>query len=127
MNIINNNMKWIMLVAGVFTCTMLLAFISPNTAMQNTFGEFLNSPLANMIVRSWGFLIFLLGLMLIYGAYKLVYRKLILAVVGTSKLVFVILVIAYGYSQPALLPILFDSTVVVLSLIYLLTAPKETA
>ena len=54
------NIKWIMLVAGVATCTTLAAVIAPQDALVNMFGSSLTEPLANLVVRSWGFLVFLM-------------------------------------------------------------------
>lgn len=38
MKIIVDNIKWIMLVAGVLTCTMLYAAFAPQASLQSTFG-----------------------------------------------------------------------------------------
>jgi len=47
------NMKWIMILAGLLTSTMIYAAISPAKALESTFGESLNGPLAELIVRNW--------------------------------------------------------------------------
>jgi hypothetical protein len=125
MKIISNNIKWIMLISGVLTCTMIFAAIAPQSAMLMSFGDTLNSPIGNMIARSWGFLIFLLGLMLIYGAYKPAVRPLVLTVAGTSKLFFVALVIAYGYGMAALISIVFDGLMALTYFAYLLTSRND--
>ena len=36
------SMKWIMLVSGALTCTMLYAAIAPQAALQGTFGQTLH-------------------------------------------------------------------------------------
>lgn len=53
----------------MLTATMLYASIAPSAALQSTFGESLDGPLADLIVRNWGALIGLVGGMLIYGAF----------------------------------------------------------
>jgi len=58
-------MKWIMLVSGALTFTMLHAAIAPQAALRSTFGEALEGPLAEIVVRSWGVLITLIGAMLV--------------------------------------------------------------
>lgn len=88
--------KWIMLVCGALTCTMVYSFIAPQAALRSTFGEALEGPLAEIIVRSWGALITLVGAMLIYGAFDPKSRPLVLGVAGLSKLVFIGLVLVYG-------------------------------
>ena len=90
------NMKWIMLLSGTLTCTMVYATIAPQAALHSTFGETLEGPLAEVVVRNWGALIALVGAMLIYGAYVPPGRPLILTVAGLSKLVFIGLVLFQG-------------------------------
>lgn len=96
MNWLFSNFKWVMLGAGALTCTMLYAAIAPQAALQSTFGESLDGPLAEIVVRNWGALIGMVGAMLIYGAYVPPSRPFILVVAGLSKLVFIGLVLAYG-------------------------------
>ena len=72
MNWIVSKMKWVMLVCGVLTCTMLYAAIAPHAALQSTFGDTLQGPLAEIIVRNWGMLITLVGAMLIQGLLTLI-------------------------------------------------------
>lgn len=121
MRFINNNIKWIMLLSGIATCFMLYAAISPQAALLTNFGETLASPLSDMIVRSWGFLVFLMGSMLIYGAYNTALRKLVLTVVGASKLFFIALVFTYGYVDAAMSVVAFDFLMVLLYVVYLAT------
>jgi hypothetical protein len=89
-------MKWIMLVSGVLTCTMIYAAIAPDAALRSTFGASLGGPIAEIVVRNWGILIALIGAMLIYGAFASQYRPLILIVAAASKVAFVALVLFYG-------------------------------
>lgn len=89
-------MKWIMLVSGALTSTMLYAAIAPQAALRSTFGETLDGAVAEIVVRNWGALIALVGAMLIYGAYDPPGRHLILTVAGFSKLIFIGLVLAQG-------------------------------
>jgi len=90
------NFRWIMLVSGALTCTMLYAAIAPRAALRSTFGDTLEGPIAQIIVRNWGALIALVGAMLIYGAFNPTARPLILTVAGLSKVTFAGLVLAYG-------------------------------
>jgi len=59
--------------------------------------------------------------LLIYGAYKPVYRNLALGLVGISKLVFVSLLLIFGsqYIGKAAFTILFDSILVIVFFAYL--------
>ncbi len=90
------HIRWIMLVSGVLTSTMLYAAIAPQQALRSTFGETLDGPVAEIVVRNWGALVALVGAMLIYGAYDPPGRPFIVTVASISKLTFVGLVLAYG-------------------------------
>lgn len=114
--------KWIMLVSGVLTFTMIHAAFAPHAALQSTFGASLDGPVANVVVRSWGVLIALVGAMLTYGAYRPHVRPLVLVVAGASKLAFIGLVLTGGrqfLSHQAGVSIVVDSVMVVLFACYL--------
>ncbi len=116
-------MKWIMLLSGVLTSTMLYAAIAPQAALRSTFGESLEGPLADIVVRNWGALIALVGAMLIYGAFRPPSRPLILTVAGLSKLIFIGLVLTFGtqyLGQQAGVAIAIDLVMVVLFIGYLI-------
>ena len=83
-------------VSGVLTCMMIYAAIAPQAALQSTFGETLQGPLAEIVVRNWGVLITVVGAMLIYGAYHPPSRRLVLTVAAVTKLVFILLVLSQG-------------------------------
>ena len=94
--LINRNIKWIMLFSGALTSTVFFAALAPNRALNMMFGEVLQGPLAEIIVRNWGVLVGTVGLMLIYGAFNAHARKLVLVVATASKLVFIGLVLTIG-------------------------------
>jgi hypothetical protein len=96
MNWIVANIKWLMLVSGALTCTMLYAAIAPQPALQSNFGEVLEGPVAEIVVRNWGALIGLVGAMLIYGAFNPASRPMALMAAGVSKLTFIALVLVHG-------------------------------
>lgn len=129
MTIITNNIKWIMLVTGVITCSMVFAAIAPGAALMNTFGTSMEGPLVDIVVRSWGMFITLIGGMLIYGAYHEVHRRLVLTVATIGKLFFVGLIFVYGsaYMDKAMLTIVFDTVVALVYIAYLLSTPKIEA
>ena len=89
-------LKWLMLVSGVLTCTMVCAAIAPQAALRSNFGTTLEGPVAEIVVRNWGALIALVGLMLIYGAFVAPARRLVLSVAVLSKATFIVLVLAFG-------------------------------
>ena len=96
MNGVDRFARWVMLISGLLTLTMLRAAVSPTEALRSFFGEALEGPVAEIVVRSWGALIALVGAMLVYGAFRPAVRLLVLAVAGASKLFFVVLVLLLG-------------------------------
>ena len=127
MNWIVTRIKGIMLTAGVLTSTMLYAAIAPQAALQSTFGEGFDGPVAEIVVRNWGALIGLVGAMLIYGAYHPSSRALVLTVAGLSKVVFVGLVLSHGgryLGDQAGIAIVVDSLFVLLFAAYLVAAAR---
>ncbi len=117
------NIRWLMIVSGALTITMVYAAIDPAGALRSNFGEDLSGPVADIVVRNWGALIAMIGAMVIYAANKPALRPLALTVAGASKAVFVALVLSHG-SQflgfQAGIAVVVDSIWVVVFAIYLL-------
>ncbi|MBL1417107.1 MAG: hypothetical protein COA76_10705 [Moritella sp.] len=128
MNIIITKIKWIMVIAGLLTCSMIFAVFAPQAALISMFGEAISEPLGEVVVRSWGFLIFLMGVLLIYGAFKPVYRNLSLVIVGISKIAFISLIVIFGeqYIEKSAVTIIFDSILIALFAFYLIKAKSIT-
>jgi len=118
------NFKWVMLVAGLLTCTMLLGLVSPQSSLKTNFGDTLEGPIAEIIVRNWAALIGLMGIMLIYGAFAPGVRQFSLIIAGMSKVVFIILMLSLGspyFKFGAGTAVIVDSIMVVLFIVYLFT------
>ena len=121
-------MKWVMLVSGVLTLTMVYAAIDPQGSLRSTFGQTLEGPVAEIVVRSWGALIALVGVMLIYGAFNPNSRPLVLTVAGLSKLTFIALILVHGrqfLGHQAGLAVASDSVMVVLFAGYLVATRRS--
>jgi hypothetical protein len=121
-------MKWIMLASGVLTSTMVYAAMAPQAALHSLFGESLEGPLAEIVVRNWGALIAIVGGMLIYGAFEPLSRRLVLIVAGLSKVVFVALLLSHGrpyLGQQAAVSIAIDLAMVLLFIIYLFATRRD--
>jgi hypothetical protein len=117
------NFKWIMLLSGLLTCTMFLALFSPQASLKSNFNETMDGPVASIIVRNWGALIGLMGIMLIFGAFNKPVRRFTLVIAGISKIIFIILVLSAGKSYFGLgagNAVIADSIMVVLYIVYLL-------
>jgi len=118
------SIKWIMLITGLFTATIFYYAIAPNAALTADFGHGLEGPLAELLVRNWGILVGLVGLMLIYGAFVPPARRLVLSVATLSKAAFVLLVLTVGsvyLSQRIRFAVIVDGFEVLLFTAYLLT------
>ena len=126
---IQNNIRWIMILSGGLTTTMLYAAIAPDAAMRSMFGESVDGPLAHILARNWGMLIALTGAMLIYGAFDRPSRPLVLAVASISKTFFIVLVLAQGaryLGQQTAISVIVDSAMVVLFVWYLASSRQST-
>ncbi len=123
---LNNNIKWIMLIAGVGTCTMLYAALAPQAALTGMFGHGLQSEgaAAEVVVRNWAALITLVGVLLIYGAFNPLHRPIILALACASKAIFVGLALAFAredIGQQLGVAIIFDALLIIVFAAWLVT------
>ncbi|MGZ8559265.1 MAG: hypothetical protein ACXWWC_13065 [Chitinophagaceae bacterium] len=118
-----SNFKWVMLISGLLTCTMFFALFSPQASFRSNFGETIEGPVADIVVRNWGALIGLIGIMLIYGAFYIPVRRFSLVIAGISKIIFISLVLSSRKSYFGLgagTAVIADSVMVVLYAVYLL-------
>ncbi|ACL93513.1 hypothetical protein [Caulobacter vibrioides] len=107
----------ILVVSGLLTLTMLQFALAPSRSQHSTFGEALEGPLANVIVRGWGLLIALIGGGLIWAAFHPETRTLAVAFAVISKAFFIGSLIAQGrrYLKGfARIAILIDAVVIAL-------------
>ena len=69
MNWIIGNITWILQVSGALTCCVILLTFAPRFTMRFAFGEEVTGPIADLVIRSWGVMIFLGGSLLIYASF----------------------------------------------------------
>ena len=130
MALLVRNIHRVMIVSGVLTLTMVYAALAPQAALQSSFGESLDGPVADVVVRNWGALIGLMGAMLIYAANKPDLRPFALAVAGASKAIFIVLVLSQGsrfLAYQAGVAIIVDLVWVVVFASYLFAMRREPA
>ena len=128
MSWLESKIKWIMLVGGVITMSTLYAFVAPAAALTSLFGESIEGPVANVVVRNWGFLIATVGALLIYGAFRPAARPVALVVAAVTKVVFIGLVLAGPRSflqHQAGIGVVFDSVLVLIFAIYLWSSSRR--
>ncbi len=124
MNLFRRSIKWVMLISGLLTCTMFYALVDPQAALQSNFGQGLDGPVAEIVVRNWGALIGLMGILLIYGALHEPVRVIALLLAGVSKAFFIALVLLFGgpfLHLQAGVAIALDAIFVLLFAAYLMT------
>ena len=117
-----SNFKWLMLVSGLLTCSMFVGLFSPESSLKSNFGEKLEPGPENIIVRNWSALIGLIGIVLIYGAFKPAVRQFSLIIAGISKVIFIILILYFGKQYMdfgAGTAVIVDSIMVLLFILYL--------
>lgn len=130
MNILNRSIKWVMLVSGLLTCTMFYVAVAPDTALRSNFGATIDGPIAQIVVRNWGVLIGLMGVLLICGAFSAPLRRTALLVAGASKVAFIALVLSLGQQFLQFqvgMSVAIDSIMVVLFVIYLVSTHGRSA
>ena len=128
MSWLEKSIKWIMLVGGVLTASTLYAFIAPSKALVSLFGESIEGPVADVVVRNWGFLIATVGALLVYGAFRPAARPLTLTVAIVTKAVFIGLVISGPRSflqHQAGIGVVLDTVLVLIFAIYLWSASRR--
>mgnify|MGYP005697748907 CR=1 FL=1 len=113
-----------MLFFGVITCTTFFAVIAPQDALLSMFGSNLTEPLANLLVRSWGFLVFIMGALLIYGAFNEETRLLCIITAGVSKVGFLLLIMIFGtnYIETLWVTAAFDTFVILILTTYVISS-----
>jgi hypothetical protein len=119
------NFKWVMVVCGVLTCTMLLGLFAPDQWLQSNLGETLTTGPENLAIRGWMGLIGLMGIMLIYGGFHLPVRNYSLVIAGTNKIILIVLAFVYGKAYLSFglgTAVVADTVMIVLFAIYLLFA-----
>lgn len=130
MKLINAQIKWIMLISGLFTCSMFLSLLSPTAGLEMLFGvSELEEPFTEIVVRNWGALIGMVGVLLIFGGFRPHSRNLILVIAAVSKSIFIALNLLIGieYLSTSLVAIVLDSVFILLYVLYLLDNQPRSA
>jgi hypothetical protein len=130
MDWITSKIKWIMLVSGALTFTMIYAAIAPDAALRSSFGDTLHGPVAGVVVRNWGVLIALVGVMLMYAAFHPPLQRFTVCIAGISKLAFIALVLSKGtlfLAHQAGIAVVFDSLMVLLYAWFLMATRSSKA
>jgi len=122
MNFIIKNIRWAMLASGVLTATMLYGLFAPQEAMESMFGVSFHGTLETLIIRSWSSLVGLIGIILIYGAFREKSRVFCISIAALSKAIFITLILVYGqgFLKSAAPAIIIDGLLILLALLYIM-------
>lgn len=126
---IASHIKGIMLVSGLLTFSMIYGLIAPQAQLQSTFGETIDGPVADIVVRNWGALIAMVGAMLVFAAFHPPSRTLAAGAAIGSKVVFIGLILTKGteyLGHQAGVAVIADSIMIGLLLFYLATNDRST-
>jgi len=96
MNWIVQHYQSVLVVSGLLTLTMLQFVFAPTRSQRSTYGEALEGPLADVVVRGWGLLISLTGGMLVWAAFHPETRPLAVGVAVISKVFYMGSLVAKG-------------------------------
>ena len=130
MNILVDNMQWVLLVCGLLTLSMIQAVFAPRATMRAYFGEAPDSKASDLLMRNWGMLVAAGGALLIYAAFTTEARPVVLIFVGATKASFITLVLLAGggfVKRQAGLAVVIDGIMVVLFAAYLLATLQASA
>lgn len=92
---LNDHIHIVLIVGGLLTISMLQFAITPTRASKSTYGETLEGPLVDLMVRGWGFLIALIGAMMLWAALHPETRTLVVSVAIASKLFYIGALVAH--------------------------------
>ena len=78
------NIRWILIVSGLATSSMLAMAVAPRFAVRYVFGEEASGAVSDVMARTWGVMIFASGAALIYAAFDEAVRVpvMVLAIIG---------------------------------------------
>ena len=124
---IQKTIKPVLIIAGIFTASTILLFISPRTALEGLLKlEFLET--YTILIQHWGMIVFLVGLFLIVSAFLPSWRFPIILFATVEKIFYVYLYIIssqYKYSEGFFTSALIDAIIVIYFVIYVFINYKE--
>ena len=117
---ITQHISTILYVTGAITALPILQFVIPQTFVQKMFQLDINDAAGLFFARHWGFVVFVLGGLLIYaGAEPSIRFPIVLAVLA-EKLVLVVMILTNPQVRKGMMiTMIFDGACVLLYTLYL--------
>jgi hypothetical protein len=114
----------ILVLTGLATASALVLFLSPVTMMRMLFGQAPSDAVSILIVRHWGLLVGLVGILLIYAAYHAEIRAptLIVAIAEKAAFALGVFLSPFHRSPTVFVMALADAGMAAVYLIYLVYA-----
>jgi len=118
---IERHIKPILVVTGIITASMIVAFFAPAIVLNQLFAEPPSDAVSLAITRHWGLLVFCFGGLLVWSAYRPEIRKpvLVFTIVEKVALVLGILLLPLPLKSGAYVAAGTDATFSIIYLLYL--------
>jgi len=118
---ISRHIKPILVVTGIITASMIVAFFAPAIVLNQLFAEPPSDAVSLAITRHWGLLVFCFGGLLVWSAYRPEIRKpvLVFTIVEKVALVLGILLLPLPLKSGAYVAASTDATFSIIYLLYL--------
>jgi hypothetical protein len=128
MAVLIDNIQWVMLAAGLLTCSMIQATVAPRTTIRTYFGEAPDSPQFDLVVRNWGMLITAAGALLVWASFVPDVRLAAIALAIVTKTAFIALMLGSGVmKQQAWVALVVDTIMITLLAVYLIATMGQAA
>lgn len=128
MGMLVDNIQWVLLVAGLLTCSMIQATLAPRATVRTYFGEAPDSPQFDLVVRNWGMLIAAAGGLLIWASFAPEVRLAAIALAIVTKIAFIALMLGSGVmKRQAWVALVVDAIMIVLFAAYLIATMGQAA
>lgn len=128
MRILVDNIQWVLLVAGLLTCSMIQATLAPRATVRTYFGEAPESAQFDLVVRNWGMLITAAGALLVWASFAPEVQITAIALAIVTKTAFIALMLGSGVmKRQAWVALVVDTIMIVLFAAFLLATLGQAA
>lgn len=128
MGILVDHIQWVLLVAGLLTCSMIQATLAPRATVRMYFGEAPESAQFDLVVRNWGMLITAAGALLVWASFAPEVQIAAIALAIVTKTAFIALMLGSGVmKRQAWVALVVDTIMILLFAAFLLATLGQAA